>query len=184
MIVFSFINHGFHGTNMGSNHIEWGGNMSAIVYVTSENKARFECPKCHKSKTVDADRFRSPTRTVRVKVRCPCGHKYDAILEKRRGYRKEVSLPGSYVHIADGREAGRGAMTVRDISTGGMKLRMTNADRLNIGDVLQLEFRLDDARRSLLQKKVIVRNIEDMYVGVEFAMTQATDKALGFYLFS
>jgi hypothetical protein len=47
-----------------------------------------------------------------------------------------------------------------------------------------LEFRLDDAHRSLLQKKVIVRSIDDMYVGVELAMTEATDKALGFYLFS
>jgi hypothetical protein len=158
--------------------------MSAIVYVTSENKARFECPRCHRSKTVDAGRFKSPTRTVRVKVRCPCGHNYNAILEKRRGYRKEVSLPGSYVHLVDGHEVGRGAMTVRDISTGGMKLRMTNAGKLKTGDVLRLEFRLDDAHRSLLQKKVIVRNIEDMYVGVQYAMTESTDKALGFYLFS
>jgi hypothetical protein len=158
--------------------------MSAIVYVTSENKARFECPRCHRSKTVDAGRFKSPTRTVRVKVRCPCGHNYNAILEKRRGYRKEVSLPGSYAHLVDGHEVGRGAMTVRDISTGGMKLRMTNAGKLKTGDVLRLEFRLDDAHRSLLQKKVIVRNIEDMYVGVEYAMTESTDKALGFYLFS
>lgn len=158
--------------------------MSAIVYVTSENKARFECPNCHKSKTVDADRFKSASRTVRVKVRCPCGHQYTAILEKRRGYRKEVSLPGSFVHFVDGREVGRGAMTVRDISTGGIKLRITNTDRFNLGDVLKLEFRLDDAHRSLVQKKVIVRNIDLMHVGAEFAMSQGTDKALGFYLFS
>ena len=75
-------------------------------------------------------------------------------------------------------------MTVRDISTFGIKLRITNTDRIKVGDVLQLEFRLDDSHRSLLQKKVIVRNIEDMNVGVEFAMSESTDKALGFYLFS
>ena len=158
--------------------------MSAIVYVTSENKARFVCPRCGKSKTVDAGRFKSHTRTVRVKVRCPCGHRYIAILEKRRGYRKEVSLPGSFLHLVDGSEVSRGAMTVRDISTGGIKLRITNTEKINVGDVLQLEFRLDDAHRSLLRKKVIVRNIEEMHVGVEFAMSEATDKALGFYLFS
>lgn len=158
--------------------------MSEIVHVTSENKARFECPKCHKSKTVDADRFKAPTRTVRVKVNCPCGHQYVAILEKRRGYRKEVSLPGSYVQYVDGREAYRGAMTVCDISIGGMKMRISNTNKFTIGDVLQLEFRLDDVHRSLLRKKVIVRNIEEKYVGAEFAMTEATDKALGFYLFS
>ena len=165
-------------------NLNWGGKMSTIVYVTSENQARFVCPQCGKSKTVDAGRFKSSARTVRVKVRCPCGHKYTAILEKRHGYRKEVSLPGSFVHFVDGRETGRGAMTVRDISTGGIKLRITNTDKINVGDVLQLEFRLDDAHRSLLQKKVIVRNIKDMHVGVEFAMSESTDKALGFYLFS
>jgi len=158
--------------------------MSKIVYVSSENTARFECPRCQKSKTVDAGRCKSSARTVRVKVRCPCGYDYVAILEKRRGYRKQVSLPGSYVHYVDGREASRGAMTVRDVSTGGMKLRISNTGKLAIGDVLQLEFRLDDAHRSLLNKKVIIRNIEDMHVGVEFALSDATDKALGFYLFS
>lgn len=158
--------------------------MSAIVYVTSENRARFECPRCHVSKTVDAERFKSPTRTVRVRVRCPCGHRYVAILEKRRGYRKEVSLPGSYRHMVDGREAGRGAMTVRDISIGGLKLRVTNPGKFSVGDILHLEFRLDDAHRSLLQKKAIVRNVDGVHVGVEFAISEATDKALGFYLFS
>lgn len=158
--------------------------MSEIVHVTSENKARFECPKCHKSKTVDANNFKSATRSVRVKVRCPCGNQYVAILEKRRGYRKEVSLPGSYVQYVDGTETYRGAMTIRDISIGGMKLRITNTSKFSVGDILQLEFRLDDAHRSLLQKKVIVRNIEENYIGAEYAMSEATDKALGFYLFS
>jgi hypothetical protein len=158
--------------------------MSEIVHVTSENKARFECPKCHKSKTVDANRFKSDSRTVRVKVRCPCGNNYVAILEKRRGYRKEVSLPGSYVQYVDGAESYRGAMTVCDISIGGMKLRITNTSRFSVGDVLRLEFRLDDAHRSLLQKKVIVRNIEENFLGTEFTLSEATDKALGFYLFS
>lgn len=158
--------------------------MPEIVHVTSENKARFECPKCHKAKTVDASRFKSDTRSVRVKVRCPCGNHYVAILEKRRGYRKEVSLPGSYVQYVEGTEAYRGAMTVSDISIGGLKLRVTNSDRFSIGDILQLEFRLDDAHRSMLRKKVVVRNIDENYIGTEFALTEATDKALGFYLFS
>jgi len=48
--------------------------------------------------------------------------------------------------------------------------------------LLKIEFRLDDAQRSLVQKKVIVRNVSDNFIGTEFAVTEAIDKALGFYL--
>ena len=137
-----------------------------------------------KSKTVDASRFKSDSRTVRVRVRCPCGYRYSAILEKRRGYRKEVSLPGSYVHFIDGRKVGRGTLIVKDLSTGGVKLRITDPGNISPGDVLSIEFRLDDVHRSMLRKKVLVRTIEETNIGAEFAMSEATDKALGFYLFS
>jgi len=33
------------------------------------------------------------------------------------------------------------------------------------------------------RKKVVVRNIGDTHLGCEFAPTEATDKALGFYLY-
>jgi hypothetical protein len=36
----------------------------------------------------------------------------------------------------------------------------------------------------MIKKRVIVRNINGPFVGVEFGPAEALDKALGFYLFS
>jgi hypothetical protein len=63
-----------------------------------------------------------------------------------------------------------------------MKLVLSASGTIAPGDLLKIEFRLDDARRSLVQKKVVVRNVSEDSVGTEFTVTEALDKALGFYL--
>ena len=158
--------------------------MIEKVYITSKEMATFVCPQCQKSKTVNVSQYANLDKIVRVKVTCPCGHAYTSILEKRKKYRKETNLPGSYLRIVDGKKIGNGLMLVRDLSNTGMKLKINGEHDCAIGDVLQVEFRLDDTHRTLVTKKVIIRNISGPYLGTELAPTEAMDKALGFYLFS
>jgi hypothetical protein len=73
-------------------------------------------------------------------------------------------------------------MTVQDLSTNGTKLVLTGSAAIAPGDLLKIEFHLDDAQRSLVQKKVVVRNVDEHSVGTEFTVTDTIDKALGFYL--
>jgi hypothetical protein len=105
-------------------------------------------------------------------------------LEKRKKYRKETNLPGSFVHLVDGRQVGSGLMTVKDVSTTGLKIQINARHNFIVGDVILVEFNLDDSHRTLIKKKVIARNIFGQNIGTEFAPTEAIDKALGFYLFS
>ena len=158
--------------------------MSEKVYITSKQMATFVCPKCQKSKTVNVSKYANLDKIVKVKVTCPCGYGYTSILEKRKKYRKETNLPGSFVLLADGRQAGGGLMTVKDLSTSGLKIRINAQYNCTVGDVIIVEFHLDDAQRTLIKKKVIVRKIVGQNIGTEFAPTEAIDKALGFYLFS
>ena len=158
--------------------------MNEKVYITSKEMATFICPKCQKSKTVNVSKYASLDKIVRVKVTCPCGHAYTSILEKRKKYRKETNLPGSYLRIVNGKKLGNGLMLVRDLSNTGMKLQINGEHDCAVGDVLEVEFRLDDTHRTLVTKRVIVRNIMGSYIGTELAPTEAVDKALGFYLFS
>ena len=158
--------------------------MTEKVYITSKQMATFVCPKCQRSKTVDVSNFANLDKIVKVNVKCPCGFAYTSILEKRKRYRKETNLPGSYIHFVDGRHVGKGLMTVKDLSTTGMKLKISTGHHCTVGDVIQVEFHLDDTHRTLIRKKVIIRNIKGADVGTEFAITEAVDKALGFYLFS
>jgi hypothetical protein len=156
--------------------------MAETVYISSDNTAVFRCPHCQRTKTVDASGFGDFQQPLRFKLKCPCGQVTVSILNKRRRYRKETDFPGSYVHFVNGRPKSKGSMRVKDLSSNGMKLLITGSETFAIGDMLKVSFNLDDARRSPVQKKVIVRNISPPHVGTELAPTETIDKALGFYL--
>ncbi|RPJ72622.1 MAG: PilZ domain-containing protein [Desulfobacteraceae bacterium] len=156
--------------------------MAETVYITSENQAIFRCPVCQRTKTVDVTAFDQLKPPLRFRMKCPCGHETTAIVEKRRRFRKETSLPGHYVHYVNGQPKGKGAMTVKDLSTTGMKLEVVASGTMAEGDLLKVEFKLDNPARSLVTKKLIIRNIVGNLIGTQFAPTETVDKALGFYL--
>jgi PilZ domain len=158
--------------------------MLEKVYITSKQMATFICPQCERSKTVNVSQYANLDKMIKVKVKCPCGYTYTSILEKRKKYRKETNLHGSFTRMVDGKETAYGLMTVKDLSMTGMKLHINGNHGCEVGDVLKVEFYLDDAQRSLIRKKLIVRNIYRSEIGTELAPTEAVDKALGFYLFS
>ena len=158
--------------------------MTEKVYITSTKMATFVCPKCQKSKTTNVSKFADLDKIVKVSVRCPCGYAYVSILEKRKRYRKETNLPGSYIRFVDGKQMGGGLMIVKDLSTIGMKLQIDADNDCHVGDVIQVEFHTDDTQKAFIIKKVIIRNINRTIIGTEFAPTEGVDKALGFYLFN
>jgi len=158
--------------------------MTEKIYMTSQQMATFVCPKCSRSKTVSVSKYANVDKLIKVNVKCPCGHAYTSILEKRKQYRKATSLPGSFIHFIDGRPVNRGVMTVEDISSTGTKLKLNAPPGFAVGDTMEVDFSLDDKHRTLIKKRVIVRNIIGPFVGVEFGPAEAMDKALGFYLFS
>ena len=158
--------------------------MTEKVYITSQQMATFVCPKCSRSKTVSVSDYAHVDKLIKVNVKCPCGHAYTSILEKRKQYRKASNLPGSYIHYIDGRPVNRGLMTVEDISANGLKLKLNASHNCAVGDQMQVEFNLDDRHRTVITKRVIVRNINGPFIGAEFGPAEALDKALGFYLFS
>jgi Zn ribbon nucleic-acid-binding protein len=158
--------------------------MTEKVYIASTKMATFVCPKCQKSKTVNVSKYADLDKNVKVSVRCPCGYAYVSILEKRKRYRKETNLPGSYSRNVDGKQLGGGLMIVKDLSIIGMKLQIDAENDCEVGDVIQVEFHTDDAQRAHIQKKLIIRNINGKIIGTELAPTEGVDKALGFYLFN
>jgi hypothetical protein len=158
--------------------------MTEKVYISSTKMATFVCPKCHKSKTVNVSEYADLDKKVKVNVRCPCGHAYISLLEKRKRYRKETNLPGSYSRFVDGKQMDGGLMIVRDLSTIGMKLQIDADNDCDVGDIIQVEFHTDDAQRAFIKKKVIIRSINGSIIGTEFAATERIDRALGFYLFN
>ena len=156
--------------------------MIKTVYISSTNHATFTCPECEATKTVDVTRYAQLEQTVKVKSTCGCGHTWTSYLEKRKVYRKRVSLPGDFTHIVDNNPMSKGSMVVTDISAGGLKIKLLEPIDLRLDDKLRVEFYLDDARRTLISKNVLVKNIDGIYIGVAFSRAETGDPALGFYL--
>ena len=80
----------------------------------------------------------------------------------------------------------KGTMTVLDISKGGLKFKLSSAPLFKKGDILEVEFNLDNKNRTLIRKQVFVRNVKDSIVNVEycsFDTSDSGDKAIGFYLY-
>lgn len=152
--------------------------MSQKAFIANDNTATFVCPKCQKSKTANVSKYKHIEQAVRVKFKCPCGHSYSVILERRKHIRKQLNLSGNFVNK---KNSERGNMIITDLSRSGLRLRLNFAQELEPGDRLDLEFTLDDKPRSVVKKEVIVRSVQDLSIGVEFVHSEHFDK-LGPYL--
>lgn len=59
-------------------------------------------------------------------------------------------------------------MLISDISEGGLKCRMTNYEKLQLGQILILDYTLTDLRQSKISKRAVIRHKLGMTVGCEF----------------
>ena len=156
--------------------------MTEKIYITPKKTATITCPKCRISKTVDVSKLVSLEKVLKVNGRCPCGHVFKSFIERRMHYRKELKLAGSFVRLVSGKSSGREDMIVRDLSLTGMKFEVYENLNFSEGDVLQVEFRLDDVKNTLIKKQVVIRNIKNSCIGAAFVQTGIEDNTLGFYL--
>jgi hypothetical protein len=156
--------------------------MDNTVFIASNNTATFCCPECGKVKVADVSQYAATDKKITVNCTCVCGHRFKCRLEKRKQYRKGVNFPGKFNFMGDTGLEDTGRVNVVDISNTGIKFRLTVPRIFPIGTTLRIEFQLDDRRRTLMQKRVIVRNISGAFVGASFHPDEMDDRALGFYL--
>ncbi|MCP4106591.1 MAG: hypothetical protein GY749_13825 [Desulfobacteraceae bacterium] len=137
------------------------------IYVSNDNLAQFECPKCSKSKITDVSNYKSYHKAVKIKVRCVCGHSHSVLLERRRHFRKKVNMPGACIW-GENEDEIKIPMTVIDLSCYGLRCEMTGSGSLDIDDELLVEFRPVKKKEVWVRRDIIVRNITDFHIGAEF----------------
>ncbi|MFZ1984463.1 MAG: PilZ domain-containing protein [Desulfatitalea sp.] len=158
--------------------------MVEKVFITSNDTATFVCPQCGNVTTTNVAKYAAMDRKITVSARCACGHRFTVSLEKRRQYRKSADLPGMYFYRLPNGDMDKGSMRVVDISTTGIKIKLNVQRSFDVGEMLRVEFHLDDKRRTFIEKRVIVRNVIQQLVGTSFALNEGDDPNLGFYLMS
>jgi hypothetical protein len=131
---------------------------------------------------MDVSGFINAKSAIKLRAKCLCGNSFNAVLERRKQYRKLTNLPGTYGICSIAGKNCNGHLTVEDLSRTGMKLKIVNTSDISVGDILMVQFFLDDAAKSLLDKMVIVKHRHHQCIGTEFAPTETVGKALSFYL--
>lgn len=156
------------------------------VFVNNDNIATFECPKCEKKITMNFSSYMNINEILMMECRCRCGHSNTVVVERRKFRRRTVKIPGVYA-LRKGNIKGR--MTVKDLSRGGLKFELESEKNMKVGDKLFVKFALDDPKKTLIKKDVLIRSIFGRYVGSEFcsrnprnAIDQAYDMAITRYV--
>lgn len=100
-------------------------------------------------------------------------------MERRQFYRKAVQLAGQFINPDSGES---GDFLLENLSLNGIGFTTLLSHTLNKNDLLKVTFRLDDSRRSEINRIVRVKYINDRYIGSQFIDQKSYDGDLGFYL--
>lgn len=73
-------------------------------------------------------------------------------------------------------------MKINNISRSGMAFSVPQLHLLNVGQKALLTFRLDNKKQTELNKRVLVRNVQNNTIGCEFINQNNLGKDLGFFL--
>jgi len=151
-------------------------------YVKRDNTVEIKCPYCQTSKIVPVEKLKNPKEVI--KVRCVCRKIFYAVLEFRKMNRKGTQLKGRYVNQS--RENDKGGMLVNNISMNGIGFYTVNSHKIEKDNILNVDFKIDDAQKTFMSREVIVRRVvkgsKFDHVGAEYVNIAEYDKYLDFYL--
>ncbi|PIE61409.1 MAG: diguanylate cyclase [Desulfobacterales bacterium] len=103
------------------------------------------------------------------------------VKDEHAKFGKMVSLSGSFKRLKTG-EFGR--IRVEQVSLSAMGFRISKSHRIRVNDFLDVQFNLDDIKRSLIKRRIVIREIKGNYIYADFYNPPPYAKNLGFYIFS
>ena len=159
------------------------------LFVNKDNIIKLRCPNCLEKKQIPASVLKNK---YKFRGRCKCNSVVEIELEYRKSFRKETTLAGYYsgnlkelpsVKVSDGDFITNITSTncnIMNISTYGLGLKSLIPHNIINDNILYVIFQLSVG--TIIEKKVIVRNVQDNNIGCEFIDVQEEDKDIGYYL--
>ena len=146
-------------------------------YPDKSNHVEIKCPECLIKTVVDAARYEYSNKILSVK--CKCGVTFKCNVDFRKFYRRKVNFAGGYEILKSGK---LGDILVENLSMEGIGFINMTPHNLENRDLLRVTFRLDDAKRTEIRRKVKIVGLHGDCVNTEFIEVNRFDSALGFYL--
>lgn len=153
------------------------------AYVDEQNHTVFICPHCGFEKRFDASPFKNRKKVITAK--CKCGNINEIEIEFRKQFRKNVELFGNCTIKKTQKLC---EMIVKDLSFKGIGIELLHIYKkqmadIDVGDIIEVEFKLGGTKGELITKRCIVRLKLPNHIGAEF-QDENFSKQLGFYLMS
>lgn len=147
-----------------------------IISVGPTGGTRIKCPECSK---VHHMVINNGKLNKQLRITCPCGGQWKAVLCTRSWFRKCVSLPGSWKNTR-GVECG---MIVENLSKTGIRFLSSRDVELQEEQNIKITFVLNNGGLVWINEWARVVRIEDRVVAVEFINpSEHSQKVIGFYL--
>ena len=86
--------------------------------------------------------------------------------ERRRNVRKKINLTGGYIVDGTGE---RGLINLMDVSFSGMRFKLNSMRFLYDKAMMVIKFTLDTFPKTVISRRVIIRNLDGRYIGAEFS---------------
>ncbi|NTV13870.1 MAG: PilZ domain-containing protein [Desulfobulbaceae bacterium] len=142
--------------------------MTAETIRAKDDTITFACPKCqlHTQETLE-----KAGHAYQCRVKCPCGNIFTATIELRERSRRQLDLAGEYQLVSrQGVErwvdvSTPGACRVIDLSRKGLAFLKNDDQQLNPGELIKVNFRLDDTEGTEIIQECEVRHVKVNFVG-------------------
>lgn len=155
------------------------------VYPDKHGNVTLVCHGCGHVHHIDAEQYKASGRLL---ITCDkCGHALEALISYRKHYRKETNLTGTcttrFAHPDKSINGEFSGIVVKNVSLSGIGFIVKSPIHAKEGDILNVKFKLDDPKRTVISKQVIIRRIIDKLFAGEFTPPMdPTGSPLAFYL--
>ena len=162
--------------------------MGEIVYFVDDGNIVITCPRCRFSREISTASFLAHPNHVKLRVKCRCGWVHRGYLERRRQHRKFTKLAGRYIYLSDKFIHTEGSISIKDLSSSGIGFTLLKTPRVTPlpGDLLSVQFKINELPGAFFNKEVLVKSSKGSRVGARFLkrIRYETDKTLKIFLSS
>jgi hypothetical protein len=147
------------------------------VFINAKGMIFLLCPFCGENSEQPAKQF--PVHQP-VSISCSCGKTHEFQIETRKDFRKPTSLEVFYWKL-DSPDKFQKA-TLVDLSLDGFCLCTSGEQTLQSNDLIRVNFKLDNERRTKIDREARVCWIMGNKIGFQFTVTPPYDPKVGFYI--
>lgn len=156
--------------------------ITKILHVspTDTGRAVIICPQCKKRNRINVSAL--PKSSKPLKTRCGCGCIFRLIIDPQDNPKKAARLTGVYMKFEKLGSKEYGFFVIEELSLAGLNFHTHTYHTIEIGEILQVRFVLDNIKASEVTKAVRVKHVDGHSIQVEFSNTKDLNTTLINYL--